>query len=118
MTQVIPILRVTDARASAAFYAHFGFAVEWEHQFEPGLPLFVCVGAEDGARVFLSEHAGDARPDTLLYMYVENVDALHERLRDAGVEVASPPQDQPWGVRELALVDPDRNRLRVGTLLR
>ena len=118
MIEVLPILRVRDARASASFYGHLGFALEWEHQFEPGFPLFVAVRADDGgARVFLSEHLGDATPDTLVYMYVDDVDALYGRLQDAGVGVHQPPEDMPWGVREFSLSDPDGNRLRVGTLL-
>ena len=118
MIEVVPILRVRDARGSAAFYAHLGFAVEWEHQFEPGLPLFIAVRADDGgARLVRSEHRGDASPDTLVYVYVDDVDAVYGRLQQAGVVVHRPPEDMPWGVRELSLADPDGNRLRIGTLL-
>ena len=117
MTEVIPILRVANAHASVAFYAHLGFTFQWEHQFEPGFPLFVSVGAESGARLFLSEHLGDASPDTLVYLFVEDVDALHARLVEAGIALTQQLEDMPWGVRELALSDPDGNRLRVGTLL-
>jgi catechol 2,3-dioxygenase-like lactoylglutathione lyase family enzyme len=111
MTSVTPFLRVADAQASAEFYKLLGFEPLWEHRFEPGLPLFLAIGSDDG-RIFLSEHRGDARPDTLLYLSVPDVDALFERLRAAGVELA-PPEDAPWGP-ELALTDPDGNRLRVG----
>ena len=60
------------------------------------------------ARIFLSEHTGDARPDTLLYLYVDDADALAAEL---GVEA----QLAPYGVREFELRDPDGNRLRIGT---
>jgi catechol 2,3-dioxygenase-like lactoylglutathione lyase family enzyme len=113
VTEVIPILRVVDARAGAAFYAHLGFRVEWEHQFEPDFPFFVSVATADGARIFLSEHTGDARPDTLLHVWVDDVDGTYAVLRDAGVDVASP-ENQPWG-RELEVRDPDGNRLRIAT---
>jgi uncharacterized glyoxalase superfamily protein PhnB len=113
MTEVIPILRVNDAHAAAGFYAVLGFEFEWEHQFEPGFPLFVSIATSDGARIFLSEHTGDARPDTLLYVWVDDVDAAHRALRDAAVDVA-PPEDQPWG-REFGVRDPDGNRLRIAT---
>ena len=113
MTEVLPILRVDDARAGAAFYAHLGFRVEWEHQFEPGFPLFVSIATADGARIFLSEHTGDARPDTLLYVWVDEVDAAYAALRDAAADV-EPPENQPWG-RELSVRDPDGNRLRIAT---
>ena len=100
MTEVVPILRVDDARAGAAFYAHLGFRVEWEHQFERGFPLFVSIATADG-------------PDTLLYIWVAEVDDTYATLRDAAIDVAQP-EDQPWG-RELAVRDPDGNRLRIAT---
>jgi catechol 2,3-dioxygenase-like lactoylglutathione lyase family enzyme len=96
VTEVVPILRVRDARASAAFYAKLGFEVEREHEFEPGLPLFV--------------------PDTLLYLYIDDADGLYKRLRADGVEVDSTPEEQPWGLREMSLRDPDGNRLRLATV--
>ena len=113
MTEVIPIMRVQDAHAAARFYAVLGFAFEWEHQFEPNFPYFVSVATSDGARIFLSEHTGDARPDTLLYIWVDNVDGAHQALREAGVE-AAPPEEQPWG-RDFEVRDPDGNRLRIAT---
>jgi catechol 2,3-dioxygenase-like lactoylglutathione lyase family enzyme len=111
MTHVTPFLRVRNAKASAEFYALLGFRELWEHRFEPGFPLFLAIGSEHG-RIFLSEHLGDASPDTLIYLSVPDVDALYESLRAAGIEL-EPPEEAPWG-RELALTDPDGNRLRVG----
>jgi hypothetical protein len=55
----------------------------------------------------LSEHRGDARPDTLVYLRVSDVDVV---AKEFGAEVI----DQPWG-REIQLTDPDGNRLRIGT---
>jgi hypothetical protein len=43
MEDIAPILHVTDARASIDWYAQLGFGVEWQHAFEPGLPLYVSV---------------------------------------------------------------------------
>jgi len=41
--------------------------------------------------------------------FVEDPDAEHERLRDAGVTVLAPPTDRPWGERTLHVADPDGN---------
>ena len=59
----------------AAWYARLEFAKEWEHQFEPGFPWFVSV-ARGRVRLYLSEHKGDARPDTLIHLSVGDIDAV------------------------------------------
>lgn len=111
MTRVVPFLRVADGEVSATWYARLGFDIAWTHRFEPDFPLLVALRhGGDEAAVFLSEHMGDARPDTLLYLYVDDVDAV---AADFGVE----PDDAPYGMREIELVDPDGNRLRLGTPL-
>ena len=105
--EVVPVLYVEDAGRAAAWYERLGFAKEWEHQFEPGFPLFVSV-ARGRVRLYLSEHKGDARPDTLVHLYVRDVDRVAEEF---GVVV----DEDGLAGRETALVDPDGNRLRVAT---
>ncbi len=56
-------------------------------------------------RLHLSEHAGDATPNTLVYMWVDEIDPI---AAEFGVAVT----DAPWG-REISLTDPDGNRLRI-----
>lgn len=72
---VIPVLRVESAATAVAWYERLGFAKRREHRFEPGFPAFVEV-ARGGVRLFPSEHEGDARPDTLVYLRVRDVDAV------------------------------------------
>lgn len=107
MTSVVPFLRVADAEVSAEWYSRLGFEIEWRTRTEPHLPLFVAI-TDGRGRIFLSEHAGDAHPDTLLYLYVDDVDAVAAAF-GARAELAY------YGVREIELTDPDGNRLRVGT---
>jgi catechol 2,3-dioxygenase-like lactoylglutathione lyase family enzyme len=104
--EVIPILRVGNAADAVAWYQRLGFAQEWQHRFEPGLPAFVSI-ARGRMRLFLSEHSGDARPDTLIYLRVSDVDAL-------ATEFGATVEQAPWA-REIELRDPDGNRLRIGT---
>ena len=78
-----------------------------KHQFEPGLPWFVSV-ARGRARLYLSEHTGDARPNTLIHLYVDDIDAISE-------EFGIPVDEEGLAGRECALEDPDGNRLRVAT---
>jgi hypothetical protein len=67
--------------------------------------LFVSV-ARGNVRIYLSEHEGDARPDTLIHLYVKDIDAVSEEfgIKEAGLA--------GW---ECDLMDPDGNRLRVAT---
>ena len=104
--QVIPVLRADDAERAVAWYRRLGFTKTGEHRFDPGFPAFVSVD-RGPLRLFLSEHEGDARPDTLVYMFVDDVDAI---AAEFGVEV----EEAPWA-REIELRDPDGNRLRIGT---
>jgi catechol 2,3-dioxygenase-like lactoylglutathione lyase family enzyme len=105
--QVVPVLYVEDAGRAVAWYGRLGFAKEWEHQFEPGFPLFVSV-ARGNARIYLSEHKGDARPDTLIHLYVDDIEVV-------SAEFGTPVDEAGLAGRECDLVDPDGNRLRVAT---
>lgn len=103
----MPVLRVQDVARAVAWYERLGFRKEWEHQFEPGFPWFVSV-ARGSVRLYLSEHEGDAGPDTLLHLYVHDVDAVAAEL---GISV----DEDGLAGRECAVSDPDGNRLRIAT---
>jgi catechol 2,3-dioxygenase-like lactoylglutathione lyase family enzyme len=105
--QVVPVLRVEDAARAVAWYERLGFRKEWEHQFEPGFPWFVSV-ARGSVRLYLSEHNDDARPDTLIHLYVNDVDAVAAEL---GLTV----DEDGLAGRECHVSDPDGNRLRIAT---
>lgn len=107
MTEImVPIFRATDAAETAKWYERWGFEVVGDHRFGPGYPLYVFL-ERNGVQLHLSEHTGDASPDTLVYFWVDDVDAV-ARIFDAEIH------DQPWA-REIKLTDPDGNRLRVAT---
>jgi catechol 2,3-dioxygenase-like lactoylglutathione lyase family enzyme len=106
--EVVPILRVADAERATAWWSRLGFAEESVHRYFDGAPAFVSI-RHDGVRVFLSEHHGDARPDTPLYLWVDDLDRIAAELR-------TEPEPAVWNeqVREVHLTDPDGNRLRIG----
>ena len=105
--EIVPVLYVADADRAVAWYERLGFRKEWEHQFESGFPWFVSV-ARGKLRLYLSEHKGDARPNTLIHLYVDDVDAVSH-------EFQAPVGDDGLAGRECELEDPDGNRLRVAT---
>lgn len=102
--EVIPILRVADAARSVEWYERLGFVKEWEHRPSPDLPAFVSV-ARGYARIYLSEHEGDAQPDALLYLRHDDLDGMAKML-DASIE------HNEWG-RDAEVRDPDGNRIRL-----
>lgn len=106
--ETIPVLGVVDAGVAAEFYARLGFTVEWVHRFEPRYPAFVSIALDGvGTRIFLSEHAGDARPG-----------AVWLRVVDIGpIAAALGIMPTVEGARrEIAVVDPDGNRITIGAL--
>jgi uncharacterized glyoxalase superfamily protein PhnB len=100
-----PILFAADAAASAAWYAKLGFETEFTHRFDDHSPLFVGLVSGD-ARIMLSEHRGDAPPHGLVYVRVDDLEAVAGTLR-VGAEM------QEWGIREAHAVDPGGNRVRI-----
>jgi catechol 2,3-dioxygenase-like lactoylglutathione lyase family enzyme len=105
--EVIPVLYVEEAARAVAWYGRLGFHKQWEHQFEEGFPWFVSV-ARGRVRLYLSEHKGDARPNTLIHLNVADIDAVAEEF---GIAV----DEDGLAGRECDLEDLDGNRLRIAT---
>ena len=113
--RVFPKLRMTNWERTRAFYVDgLGFKVDWEHRFEPGLPVFASL-TRDGLSLFVTEHAGDCQVGGAAYLVVDDVDALFREISRRGIKAAEPPGDTEWHVREMTVVDPDGNRLRFST---
>ncbi|MBI1385539.1 MAG: VOC family protein [Rhizobiales bacterium] len=114
----VPVLRSFDEAAAKAFYCDYlGFRLDWEHRFEPALPLYMQISR--GACVLhLSEHHGDATPGSALRIEVADIDALHRELSAKGYRNARPGIcEQPWG-RDMPVTDPFGNRLVFSALKR
>ena len=103
--ELIPIFRAKDAASAAAWYARLGFEVEGEHRFAPNMPLYLFL-KRGNLRPHLSEHKGDAPKKSLAYFWVNDVDPI-------SVEFNAEVINQPWA-REVKLIDPEGNRLRIG----
>ena len=113
--RVFPQLRMTNWKRTRAFYADgLGFTVDWEHRFEPGLPVFAQL-TRDGLSLFLTEHTGDCQPGGAAYLVVDDVDGLYREISSRGITPAETPGDTEWGAREMTVVDPDGNKLRFST---
>jgi catechol 2,3-dioxygenase-like lactoylglutathione lyase family enzyme len=109
----VPVLRVMSVEQALPFYRDFlGFALDWEHRFEPGLPLYAQV-SRSAAVLHLSEHHGDGTPNGVVWIPVRDVAALHKELLarpNAPVRPGIDP-DAPGGPT-LQVIDPYGNVLR------
>jgi uncharacterized glyoxalase superfamily protein PhnB len=107
-----PILRMFDEAKAREFYVEFlGFKVDWEHRFEPGLPLYMQVSRGDCV-LHLSEHFGDGSPGAAVRIQSGDIEAFHRELAAKRYKHARPGiEDTPWGSREVSIRDPFGNRL-------
>src|SRR5207247_2236109 len=72
-------------------------------EWETGTVFFL-----GGGLLEISRSAGRAADDKFsLWLQVRDVDTEFKRLAAAGVDVVEPPLDEPWGLREGRLRDPD-----------
>ena len=111
LSHPVPILRIFDEARARDFYVGFlGFRVDWEHRFEPGMPLYMQV-ARDACVLHLSEHHGDATPGSALRIPVTDLDALQADLLGKRYKYARPGiEEMPWA-RDMKITDPFGNRL-------
>src|SRR5436309_10195887 len=101
--RVFPQLRMTNWQRTRAFYVDgLGFSVDWEHRFEPGLPVFAQL-TRDGLSLFMTEHAGDCQVGGAAYLVVDDVDALFREIGRRGIQPAEPPGDTEWQAREMKI---------------
>ena len=107
-----PILRSFDEAKAMEFYVGFlGFRVDWQHRFEPGLPLYLQV-SRDGCVLHLSEHFGDASPGAHVRIQVDDVPAYCAELVAKRYGNARPGHAaMPWGTVDTTISDPFGNRL-------
>jgi uncharacterized glyoxalase superfamily protein PhnB len=111
--QTAPILRIFDEQKAKDFYVGFlGFTVDWEHRFEPGMPLYIQVSL-GGCVLHLSEHHGDACPGSTVFLRVTGLEEYHREIMAKGYIYARPGiEDTFYGSKNMQVGDPFGNRLR------
>ncbi|MEU8567218.1 VOC family protein [Streptomyces pathocidini] len=106
------LLRPTDPERSRAFYGEaLGLAVYREFGTGPERGTVYFLGGG-----FLEVSGRSERPPApglQLWLQVADVAAAHEELVAHGVEILRPPVQEPWGLIEMWIADPDRVRIAV-----
>lgn len=105
LSRIMPELPCDDVPSAVAHYRDvLGFEVNYE-QADLG------VLDRDEVRLLLIARTPQHGGIGSAYFYVRDVDALHAELVRSGADVQAAPVSQPWGLREITVLDPDRNRL-------
>lgn len=112
VTSYYPVLMTTDVAASAAFYqTHFGFvplfANDWyvhlQLQGDPSVNLALL----DGQHSTIPPSGRGRAAGMLLNFEVDDPDAIHDRLKAAGLPILLSLRDEAFGQRHFITSDPN-----------
>ena len=107
---IIPILNVSDLRASMDYYVNvLGFRKDWDWGDPPD---FAGISRGDSS-IMLCEN-GQGHPGTWLWIGVEDADEFYEEYKASGAIIRDDPINYPWAY-ELRVEDPDGHVLRIGS---
>jgi predicted enzyme related to lactoylglutathione lyase len=106
------VLAVHDLAGSAQYFLTvLGFSLEWAdgdnwqalRRGEVGVMLGRCPDALPPAELGDHSYFG--------FFATGDVDALHAEFAARGAVIISPPDDKPWGWREMAVATPEGHRM-------
>ena len=106
-TMVTPILPSADLERTSGFYQ--GYGMEEVSRSERYLIMRFL-----GVELHFSRREGSTAPAEAFVM-VPDAGRLWKRHRSQAAEGLGPVEDQPHGLREFVVTDPDGNRIRVGS---
>jgi len=106
MSRIMPELPSDDVPAAVTHYRDvLGFSVNYAQED-------LGVMERDEVSLLLIARTPQHGGIGSAYFYVRDVDALYAELVRGGADVQGEPVSHPWGLREIIVLDPDRNRLR------
>jgi uncharacterized glyoxalase superfamily protein PhnB len=113
----IPVLHVSDSTGAEAFYCDaLGFEIQFAYRPNHAERDPCYMGLKrDSATIHVSSFAGDAVAGGVVYLVVQDVDAVYRSLHLRGVAIDLAPTDQSWSNREMYVKDRDGNSIRFVT---
>ena len=115
----IPIMRIFDVVKAKDFYVRFlGFAVDWEHRFEGGSPVYLQISKGD-LILHLSEHHGDCCPGSTVFVWMKGIEDFHETITSRGYGYMRPGIERTfYNSICVEVTDPFGNRIRFNEVQR
>jgi catechol 2,3-dioxygenase-like lactoylglutathione lyase family enzyme len=125
--RLTPILNVSDIQQSFTWFEKLGWTKGWDWGAPPSFggvcsgdcEIFLCENGQGGRgqggsrTTFGPESDEAAEKGVWMSIWVDDVDAVHKRCVENGLEVTWPPTNMPWNVREMHVRHPDGHVFRV-----
>src|SRR5260221_7911429 len=110
----VRFLPETTAAAEGKFNCRLlEFIRRFAYRFDETQPDPCYMGlTRDDVRLHVSSFPGDGVFGGVVFLVVQDVDALHVELKANGITIDLEPTDQSWGNREMYVRDPDGNSIR------
>jgi catechol 2,3-dioxygenase-like lactoylglutathione lyase family enzyme len=109
------VIAVPDLASSSAFYRDvLGFTI---HQIDDPGWLFYTL---DNCTIMAGQCPDAIKPSQLgdhsyfAYLEIDEIDFYYNTIRNRGAIIGKQIRDEPWGMREFSLTDPDGFRLMFG----
>jgi len=108
----IPTFHIHDVAEAKAFYVdHLGFALDWEHYYAPGAPVYMQV-SRNGLLLHLTEN--ERFPQRVIaFVQTTGVEAFRLEVNSRSDDAPLPAvETTAWGTLQLEVPDPFGNLLR------
>jgi uncharacterized glyoxalase superfamily protein PhnB len=118
-SKTIPLFRIFDVEKAKEFYVGFlGFAVDWEHTYEQGMPVYMQISRGD-LLLHLTEHHGDACPGSTVFVWMTGIEEFHREISSKGYKYLRPGIETTfYDARSVQVIDPFGNRIRFNESLK
>ncbi len=125
--RLTPILNVSNIQESFAWFEKLGWTKAWDWGEPPTFggvcsgecEIFLCQngqggrGKSDFTATFGPGSNEAAEKAVWMSIWVDEVDTMHQRCVEQGLDVTWPPTDMPWNVREMHVRHPDGHVFRI-----
>jgi catechol 2,3-dioxygenase-like lactoylglutathione lyase family enzyme len=125
--RLTPILNVSDMPQTFEWFEKLGWKKSWDWGTPPTFgavcsgecEIFLCLNGQGGRgripyRATFGPQSNEAGEKAVwMSIWVDDVDAVHARCVEQGLEVTWPPTDMAWNAREMHVRHPDGHVFRI-----